>query len=137
MTGYLILEGGSALSKTTVKDRRAHPRRAASLDLHGTAGADGHVARMVTRDLSLGGLYCTSTHDYPEMTRLAVRLMLPAPGSRNGDSEPLDVEAVVVRREVLTPHSGNDERYQFALYFTGMQDGARNRLKRYLNGGGE
>ena len=54
-------------------ERRAHPRHAAELSVHASAEEGGVVARMVTRDLSMGGVYCTSKADFPEMTRLAVR----------------------------------------------------------------
>jgi hypothetical protein len=73
----------------------------ASLDAQSCPDQGGVVARMVTENLSVGGLYCTSDADFPEMTRLAVRLMLPIKRSKNGDNQPLDLEAVVVRREVL------------------------------------
>jgi hypothetical protein len=78
---------------------------------------------MTASDLSLGGLYCSSSRDYPEMTRLAVRLRL--------DEEPLDVEAVVVRREPRESASGNG-RYELALFFTSMSDDARETLARFL-----
>jgi len=79
---------------------------------------------MTASDLSLGGLYCSSTRDYPEMTRLAVRLRLPS-------DAPIDVEAVVVRRERRASVSG-EGRYELALFFTGMSDGARETLARFL-----
>ena len=77
--------------------------------------------------LTLGGLYCSSSKDYPEMTRLAVRLQLPSAPA----PEPIDVEAVVVRREKLASVSGNG-RYELALFFTKMTDDARDTLARYL-----
>jgi PilZ domain-containing protein len=79
---------------------------------------------MTASDLSLGGLYCSSTRDYPEMTRLAVRLRLPS-------DAPIDVEAVVVRRERRASVTG-EGRYELALFFTGMSDGARETLARFL-----
>jgi len=82
---------------------------------------------MVASDLSLGGLHCSSSQDYPEMTRLAVRLMLPN-GSR---VEALDVEAVVVRRAELASVSGG-ARFELGLFFTGLSDEARTRLARFL-----
>jgi len=82
---------------------------------------------MVASDLSLGGLHCSSSQDYPEMTRLAVRLMLPD-GKR---VEVFDVEAVVVRRAELASASGA-ERFELGLFFTGLSDEARARLARFL-----
>jgi len=117
------------LSKTEVKERRSHPRQRTALDAQGTPHGGGSVARMVTRDLSLGGLYCTSTTDFPEMTRLAVRLLLPANGG--GETVPLDVQAVVVRREKLPAVNGNP-RYDLALFFTHLSSSSRERLRRFL-----
>ena len=113
-----------------VKERRVHERRPATIDIQGTPESGGVVARMVTRNLSLGGLYCNSTTDFPEMTRLAVRLMLPLGDATDG-GQPLDVEAVVVRRAELSGSNGNP-RYDLALFFTNIEDGARKMLKRYL-----
>lgn len=84
---------------------------------------------MVASNLSLGGLYCTSNDDFPEMTRLAVRLMLP---SKNGNTEQVDVQAVVVRRSELQASTGNP-RYELALFFTDMGNRARECLARFLS----
>lgn len=98
--------------------------------MHGADGADGTVARMVTRNLSLGGLHCVSPESYPEMTRLAVRLMIPDGETGNGPA-PVDVEAVVVRsREIAS--STRDSRFEIGLFFTSMSDAARERLARFL-----
>ena len=82
---------------------------------------------MVASDLSLGGLHCSSSQDYPEMTRLAVRLLLPL----GGRVETVDVEAVVVRRAELTSSSGGT-RFELGLFFTSLRDEARERLARFL-----
>jgi hypothetical protein len=82
---------------------------------------------MVASDLSMGGLHCSSSQDYPEMTRLAVRLLLP-----NGKRvETVDVEAVVVRRTELPSASGGS-RFELGLFFTGLADDARSSLARFL-----
>ena len=118
------------MSNSTVDERRVHQRKDTVLNLHGSADEGGVVARMVAKNLSLGGLYCTSAQDFPEMTRLAVRLMLPVAG--NGDTEAVDVEAVVVRREEIAQASNGDQRYELALYFTGLEENAQQRLQSYL-----
>jgi hypothetical protein len=82
---------------------------------------------MVSTDLSLGGLQCSSSHDYPEMTRLAVRLQLPGASA----IDPIDIEAVVVRRREV-PSASGAERFELALFFTAMEDDARERLARFL-----
>jgi cytidylate kinase len=114
------------VSPTTV-ERRSHARFSHSIEIEGPADGQGTVARMVASDLSMGGLHCSSSHDYPEMTRLAVRLQLPN-GSR---AETLDVHAVVVRRTELASSSGA-ARFELGLFFTGMSDEAKERLARFL-----
>ncbi len=121
------------MSESGVKERRAHERHDTLLEMQGTSGAAGGMARMVARNLSAGGLYCTSSSDFPEMTRLAVRLLLPL---GNGHAEPrietVDLEAVVVRREALTRASGS-ERFDLALYFTSVSEPMRTLIRRFLD----
>ena len=112
-------------------ERRAHERVETTVQVQGTPQEGGVVARMVASNLSLGGLYCTSSADFPEMTRLAVRLMLPLGGGDPPELEPLEVEAVVVRREERPTESG-EPLYELALYFTGMADEARRRLASFV-----
>ena len=108
-------------------ERRSHARIPYQFDIEGPEDGRGAPARMVSSDLSLGGLQCSSSRDYPEMTRLAVRLQLP-----NGPAlDPLEVEAVVVRRREL-PSSSGASRFELALFFTSMTDDARERLARFL-----
>jgi len=114
------------VSRSSV-ERRSHARFPHTFEIEGPAEADGSIARMTASDLSLGGLYCSSSRDYPEMTRLAVRLRLPA----ESDGVPLEVEAVVVRREKRASASG-DGRFELALFFTAMSDTARETLARFL-----
>lgn len=114
------------MTPTTV-ERRSHARFPHQIEIEGLADENGSVARMVASDLSMGGLLCSSSHDYPEMTRLAVRLLLP-----NGtQSDAVDVEAVVVRRVELASSSGA-ARFQLGLFFTSLTDKARSSLARFL-----
>jgi len=114
------------VSPTTV-ERRSHARFPHQFEIEGPQDENGTVARMVASDLSLGGLHCSSSTDYPEMTRVAVRLILP----NGGRVETLDVEAVVVRRMELASSSGS-KRFELGLFFTGLSDEARTRLARFL-----
>ncbi|HEX4825955.1 MAG TPA: PilZ domain-containing protein [Candidatus Polarisedimenticolaceae bacterium] len=111
----------------TIAERRSHARFRHQFEIEGPRDGAGAAARMVASDLSLGGLQCSSSHDYPEMTRLAVRLQLPSGTS----AEPVDLEAVVVRRREL-PAAAGGGRYELALFFTSMNDDARERLARFL-----
>ncbi len=113
-------------------ERRKHYRLDASVELQGTAEQGGVAAKMVTSNLSLGGMYCNSDDDFPEMTRLAVRLLLPS-GQAGGDAtERLDLEAVVVRRKELRVNS-EPPRYELALFFTNVSNEASEQLSRYLS----
>ena len=106
-------------------ERRTHQRIEHTIEFEGVHGEHNAVARMVASNLSLGGVYCTSCTDFPEMTRLGVRIALP------GNSE-LNVEAVVVRRRVLPSPSGGDERYELALFFTSITEDEKALLSDYL-----
>ena len=110
-----------------VAERRSHARFPFQFDIEGPQDDQGTAARMVSSDLSLGGLQCSSSRDYADMTRLAVRLQLPS----GRVVEPVDVEAVVVRRRELSSSSGAP-RYELALFFTVMSDDSRERLARFL-----
>ena len=118
------------MNDKTIAERRAHPRFQMKIELQGTPEDGGVVARMVTSDLSVGGVHCISTTDFPEMTRLAVRLLLPM--KQGGNAVPLEVEAVVVRRKTFESVTG-DPRYELALFFTNMENGDRDMLTRYLD----
>lgn len=117
------------VSKTTV-ERRTSPRKTRSFEVHGRADA-GELARMTARDLSLGGLYCTSSADFAEMTRLAVTLMLP-PGGGSGEPDPLDVEAVVVRRKEVNGAATGRPLFELALFFHALTEAQRSRLALFL-----
>ena len=114
------------MTPTTV-ERRSHARFSHQFEIEGPQDEKGTAARMVASDLSLGGLHCSSSHNYPEMTRLAVRLALP----NGAQVETLDVEAVVVRSMELASSAGG-KRYELGLFFTGLSDDARARLARFL-----
>jgi len=114
------------VSPTTV-ERRSHARFLHQIDIEGPPDGQGTAARMVASDLSMGGLHCSSSHDYPEMTRLAVRLQLPD----GGRAQTLDVHAVVVRRTELASSSGAP-RFELGLFFTGMSDDGKERLASFL-----
>jgi hypothetical protein len=114
-------------------DRRTHERIASQLVFEGYGGEQDAVARMVASNLSMGGVYCTSSNDFPEMTRLGVRMALPPngnPGARKTLS--LEVEAVVVRRRSLPSPTGGNPRFELALYFTSISEEQKQMLSNYL-----
>ena len=112
---------------TSQNERRAHPRFRRSFELSGVPTSGGATARLIASDLSIGGLYCTSDSDFPEMTRLAVRMFLPARG-HGGRGAELELSAVVVRRRRLpsTPY------FELALFFSSLTDVQRERLTEFL-----
>ena len=115
-------------------ERRAHPRIQAEFNIQGSPEDGGIVARMVANNLSLAGLQCTSSSDFPEMTRLAVRLLLPSNnGSKNG-TESVDIEAVVVRRVEASSSSSGAPRFELGLFFTGVDDETKERLATFIAG---
>ena len=109
-------------------ERRAHARYQKSVKVVGKSPTGDATAMMIANDLSLGGLYCTSTTPFPEMTRLSVRLDLPGTDETDGH---LDLDAVVVREQKLESSTGNS-RYELALFFVEMTDPQRERLARFL-----
>ena len=66
------------------------------------------------------------------MTRLAVRLLLPLKGVSDEKPEPVELEAVVVRREELDASRGM-QRFQLGLFFTNVDVATRDQIERYLN----
>jgi len=121
------------LSQPEGKERRVHTRYVTELDIQGSPDEGGVVARMVARNLSVGGLYCTSTTDFAEMTRLAVRLQLPLKnGGDNIHTEAVDLEAVVVRRTESTRSNGT-EKFDLALFFTNIESEQKAQIQRYLD----
>jgi len=113
-------------------ERRVHPRFPRSVELRGSAASGKAYARLISSNLSMGGIYCTSDRAFPEMTRLAVRLMLPSPAERSEATAPLDLEAVVVRHKRLQSVV-DEERHELALLFTAMDPAQRDRLGRFLS----
>jgi hypothetical protein len=114
-------------------DRRAHERIESQLVFEGFGGEQETVARMVATNLSMGGVYCTSSNDFPEMTRLGVRMALPPNGDTGAQqSLPLNVEAIVVRNRSLPSPTGGDPRYELALFFTNITDEQKQMLSNYL-----
>lgn len=122
------------MTSNSSTDRRRHERHERSFEIRGGTGPHDTTARMVASNLSMGGVSCTSAVDFPEMTRLAVRMMIPVPTPAGADVRPLDAEAVVVRREEIDSNTGNGERYRLALFFTQLDDHARGTIERFLNG---
>ncbi|MCP3982693.1 MAG: hypothetical protein GY716_25660 [bacterium] len=111
------------------EDRREHPRYATILNLQAIAVPGGVAADMVASNLSMGGLYCTSAAEIPEMTRLAVDLKIP---NGNGEPVPVGLEAVVVRCREMAPIAGK-KQFELGLFFTQVDGSAKGVLADYLS----
>jgi hypothetical protein len=125
-----MVDRGVIILSSIPTERRAHQRIDTNIQLQGSPERGDIVARMTTNNLSLGGLQCTSSAGFPEMTRLAVRLMLPA--IQSDGTEPVDLEAVVVRCEEVERSSSGDDRFSLALFFTRLDDITRERLSEFI-----
>lgn len=119
------------MTKSTT-ERRVHTRHDRTFEVRGSTDAGGVTARMIASNLSLGGVYCTSDADFPEMTRLAVRMMLPGSPSNGDTTQRVDAEAVVVRRRELPSALHAGARFELALFFTGITQEQRDQLRAYL-----
>lgn len=119
------------MTKSTT-ERRVHTRHDRTFEVQGTNDSGSVTARMVASNLSLGGVYCTSDSDFPEMTRVAVRMMLPGQPSNGDTSEVVDAEAVVVRRRELPSSIHDGARFELALFFTDITNEQRDLLRSYL-----
>jgi hypothetical protein len=113
-------------------ERRTHPRIQAEFQVQGSPENGGVVARMVANNLSMAGLQCTSSSDFPEMTRLAVRLLLPSNNGSHNGTDPVDIEAVVVRSVEASSPSSGAPRYELGLFFTGVNDETKQRLATFI-----
>lgn len=110
-------------------ERRRNQRYPRNFALTGIDSSREVHTRMIARDLSLSGLSCTSDVCFDEMTRLALRLMLPLDPA--AEPETIELEAVVVRHRPI-PSNNGESRFELALFFTGIQADTRDKLRRYL-----
>ena len=109
-----------------------------ALELRGRHGTDCRVLAggtdLLVRAKTTGEwpAYIVDAKRVPEMTRIAVKLMLPLKQSGNVVEQPIDVEAVVVRREELPSNCSNESRFRLALFFTKMDPDVRGHLSDFL-----
>jgi len=117
---------------TQMHDKRRQPRVAQRIRVRSSSREAGEL---VTIDLSADGLSCTAPAFLPLMTKLAVSLVLPGPRATAADPEngheTVSGEAVVVRTEPPAPVGGR-ATYRVALFFSRMDDSARQRLLDFL-----
>jgi hypothetical protein len=112
------------------RDKRKHPRISSKVPIR--SGEPDDRLEMESLNLSLEGVYCTTTRYVPVMTKLRVNLQLPeVAGSSFSGSEEIEAEAIVVRVE--KGESGDPGKYNLALFFSRMDKEDRIRLAEFLD----
>lgn len=111
-------------------EKRSHPRISSRVPVRSGDPADR--LEMESLNLSLEGVYCTTSKYLPVMTKLRVTLQLPAAAGLNrGTHAEIEAEAVVVR---VDPGEDADAgKYNVALFFSKMDGEDRIRLAEYLD----
>lgn len=93
--------------------------------------AEGRPAetRIETLNLSGGGFYATANREIPELTRLGLRLVLPAFGRDDAQERTIDCQAVVVRCHSEDSPGGT---YRLAACFVGLDSVQQRAIERYV-----
>jgi hypothetical protein len=111
-------------------DRRRHPRAKGVAGL--TVGAGSEVIGVQVKDISLNGLSFSINRPVEFMTRLEMTLAVPHLSDRDGRSRvpsKIQCEGAVVRCD---PIGGRGNRYEVAVFFTNMDDEAREAIGEYV-----
>lgn len=106
------------------KDRRSGERVTLRSPLTLIAPDGAEPAKL--RNLSVAGIACTTSCRYPEMARVKITLDLE-PEKEGTAGFRLEVTGAVVRCRPLR-HGTGRRRYEVALYFTDLDDNARQKL---------
>jgi hypothetical protein len=106
------------------KEKRLHPRIDERLSIRSPQQGG---AVLETINLSVGGMFCTSSEYIAPMTRMALEVRLP------GDAgKPIEGEAIVVRTEPPAAAAAPKGGYRIALYFSRLEDDDRHALQTFL-----
>jgi len=110
---------------TPVSERRRAARVAATFPIQLGSGDQSRPARL--KDLSEIGLCCAANQQIPEMTKVAIEMLLP------GTKQKHTLEGAVVRCE---PMRGKQPPvYDLAVYFTDINDAAKAAIRGYVSKG--
>jgi hypothetical protein len=105
------------------KDRRRDERVTLRSPVELTAADETVPAAL--KNLSVAGLLCTTSRNFPELTLLKVALDLPGDGE---ERLRLELSGAVVRCEPIR-HGTGKRRFELALYFTELGAKARQSLE--------
>ncbi len=106
------------------RERRKAPRAVADFPIQLQPAAGATPARV--KDLSAIGLCCTTGTRLPEMALVGIDLQLP------GESKRHTLQGAVVRCE---PEPQRKGQYELAVFFTQIDDAARQALCAYVERG--
>lgn len=107
------------------EERRHAPRVAKALPFAVAHGVGEFVTK--TKNLSASGAYCTLRRFLPPMTKLHVRLEVPA----NPHARQIACQGVVVRVEPPR-HQPRQRRYHMAIVFQDLADRDRAAIARFV-----
>ena len=114
-----------------VKERRKHLRAKGAEGL--TVGVESHAPGVPVGDISLSGVSFTLDAPVEFMTRLMMTLVFPSEhASEQQASAPAGVqcEGAVVRCDPV--RDGREGRYDVAVFFTHLEDFAREAIEEYV-----
>ena len=109
----------------TRPERRAAPRIASELPLH--LVDEAAELKTQTKNISASGAYCTLRRFIAPMTKLQVRLEVPA----QAQSSVIQCQGVVVRVEPPSAESQLSQ-YNVAIFFVDLTDYDRSIIARYV-----
>jgi c-di-GMP-binding flagellar brake protein YcgR len=112
---------------TEYSEKRKRPRAGGGFDLVLCTDETGPTKRVRVRDISSSGVSCHLDARVDEMTQVRIDLHIP----QNGSLHQVSAEGAVVRcREI--PENTPDEKYEIAIFFTGISDDGRKNIERYV-----
>ncbi len=112
--------------KAHPSERRRHPRVKKELALK--VATDGYDFSTQTKDLSCIGAYCYVDKFIPPMTKLSVKLMLPAETVENNSTQKVQCKGVVVRTDACPPGGFN-----IAIFFNQISVRSKDKISQYVN----
>ena len=113
-------------------ERRNRPRADARLSMRVEKTHEGETGHFVTesQNISASGVYCTSTHYLPPLSKVALTIVLPKlPGGRAA-KDLVKYEGIVVRCQ---PAARRGERhYELACMFSSLEDKQRSLIEEFV-----
>ena len=110
---------------TPVSERRRAARVAATFPIQLGSGEQARPARL--KDLSEIGLCCAANQKIPEMTKVAIEMLLP------GTKDKHTLQGAVVRCEPI--RGKQPPVYDLAVYFTEISTAAKAAIRGYVQKG--